>query len=104
MTVDKKANTITTNGRTVKLPSTRLLKTGQVGDLAYKDGKPVYLARADVSDRIAADDIGSKVQRFLGLGRYSQSNLQKQRDRERAQANANNLRYSRAIKGQSTAK
>jgi len=102
MKVDTKANTITTNGRTVNLPKTKLLKSGQVGDLAYKNGKPVYLARADVSDRIAADDIGSKVQRFLGLGRYSQSELQKARDRERAQANANNLRYSREIRGQSS--
>ena len=102
ITVNTKANTITTNGRTVNLPRTRLLKTGQVGDLAYKDGKPVYLARADVSDRIAADDIGSKVQRFLGLGRYSQSELEKARNRERNQANVNNLRYSREIRGQSS--
>lgn len=101
-TVDTKANTITTNGRTVNLPRTRLLKSGQVGDLAYKDGKPVYLARADVSDRIQDRNLSHKVQRFLGLGRYSQSELQNQRNRERAQANANNLRYSREIRGQST--
>lgn len=72
--VDKKAGTLTTQGKTVKLPSTQLVrdpKTGQqrVGDLAYKGGKAVYLARPSVPSR----DVGlggalKNLSRATGIG------------------------------------
>jgi hypothetical protein len=54
--VDTKAGTLTSKGKTVKLASTQLVrdpKTGQqrVGDLAYKGGQAVYLARPSVASR-----------------------------------------------------
>jgi len=72
--VDKKSGTLTTQGKTVKLASTQLVrdpKTGQqrVGDLAYKGGQAVYLARPSVPSR----DVGlggalKNLSRATGIG------------------------------------
>ena len=79
--VDQKAGTFTTKGKTVKLPSTQLIKdpkTGKqvVGDLAYKGGKPVYLARASVASR----DVGlggalRNISRATGIGGQRQRDI-----------------------------
>jgi len=52
-----------------QLPKTMLLPGGKVGDLAYKGGKPVYLARASVASR----DVGlggalRNISRTTGIG------------------------------------
>jgi len=69
--VDTKAGTLTSKGKTVKLASTQLVKdpkTGQqkVGDLAYKGGKAVYLARGSVADRNSS--LLSRLSRSTGIG------------------------------------
>ena len=92
--VDTKAGTLTTKGKTVKLASTQLVrdpKTGQqrVGDLAYKDGKAVYLTRASVANR----DTGflSNLSRATGIGG------QRERDQKAAQTE-----YRTALKNTQT--
>ena len=94
-TVNRQNNTITSGGRTAKLPSTKILSGGRVGDLAYKDGKPVYLARADMSQR-GNQGLFARLSRATGIGG------QRERDaaalaREREQALKNTLNYRRQI-------
>lgn len=82
--VDTTAGTLTTKGKTVKLASTQLVrdpKTGQqrVGDLAYRGGKPVYVARPSTASRDSNATIGGalrNLQRGLNIGG------QRQRDAE----------------------
>jgi hypothetical protein len=74
--VDKKSGTITTQGKTAKLGSTQLVrdpKSGKqvVGDLAYKGGKPVYIARPSTASRESNASPGSawrNLQRSLNIG------------------------------------
>lgn len=94
-TVNRQNNTITSGGRTAKLPSTKILAGGRVGDLAYKNGKPVYLARADMSQR-GNQGLFARLSRATGIGG------QRERDaaalaREREQALKNTLNYRRQI-------
>ena len=93
--VDTKANTITTKGRTAKLPSTQILPGGRVGDLAYRNGKPVYLARASMAQR-GNQSLLARLSRATGIGG------QRQRDaaalaRERQTAMANTQRYRQQL-------
>jgi hypothetical protein len=62
--------------QTVQLAKTQLVrdpKSGKqvVGDLAYKGGKPVYLARPSVASRDTS--LGARVGRALNIGRYSKA-------------------------------
>jgi hypothetical protein len=73
-TFNQKAGTVTSQGRTATLASTQLVRdprTGQqrVGDLAYRGGKAVYLARPSVSSRDTS--LAARVGRALNIGRYS---------------------------------
>ena len=85
--------------RTVQLAKTQLVrdpKTGQqrVGDLAYKDGKPVYLARASTASRDAnSSPAGAfrNIQRALNFGG--------QRERDQAAAKSE---YRAALKNTQT--
>ena len=85
--------------RTVQLAKTQLVrdpKTGQqrVGDLAYKDGKPVYLARASTASRDAnSSPAGTfrNIQRALNFGG--------QRERDQAAAKSE---YRAALKNTQT--
>lgn len=93
--VDTKANTITTQGRTAKLPSTQILPGGRVGDLAYRNGKPVYLARTSMAQR-GNQSLLARLSRATGIGG------QRQRDaaalaRERQTAMANTQRYRQQL-------
>jgi len=95
MDVDKKNNTITSGGKTAKLPSTKILSGGRVGDLAYKNGKPVYLARASMAQR-GNQNLFSRLSRATGVGG------QRERDaaalaKERQQATKNTINYRKEI-------
>lgn len=87
MKVNQKAGTITTGGKTAQLGKTQLIrdpKTGRqvVGDLAYRGGKPVYLARASTASRDTYGTPGGvwrNLQRRLNIGG--------QRERDVAAAN-----------------
>ncbi|MFN9943568.1 MAG: hypothetical protein ACK56I_29255, partial [bacterium] len=62
--------------QTVQLAKTQLVrdpKSGKqvVGDLAFKGGKPVYLARPSVASRDTS--LGARVGRALNIGRYSKA-------------------------------
>lgn len=94
-TVNRQDNTITSGGRTAKLPSTKILAGGRVGDLAYKDGKPVYLARADMAQR-GNQSLFARLSRATGLGGQREKDAAALR-REREQALQNTLRYRREI-------
>jgi hypothetical protein len=94
-TFNKKDNTITSGGRTAKLPSTKILAGGRVGDLAYKDGKPVYIARADMAQS-GNQNLFARLSRATGIGG------QREKDaaalaREREQAMKNTLKYRKDI-------
>ena len=67
MDVNMKANTITTGGKTVQLPKTKVLPSGKVGDLAYRNGKPVYLARGDMAIR-GNQNLLARMSRATGIG------------------------------------
>ena len=93
-TFDTKNNKITTGGKTASLPSTQILPGGRVGDLAYRNGKPVYLARASVASR--NNNLFARLSRATGIGG------QRQRDaaaaqRERNQAISNTQKYRRDL-------
>jgi hypothetical protein len=98
--VDTKAGTLTTKGKTVKLASTQLVrdpKTGQqrVGDLAYKGGKAVYLARPSVASRDTS--LSAKVGRALNLGRYSKEAEQQAAKTEYRTALKNTQAYTKGL-------
>ena len=95
MEVDRQNNTITSGGRTAALPKTKILSNGRVGDLAYRDGKPVYLARASMAQR-GNQNLFARLSRATGIGG------QRERDaaalaREREQATKNTLKYRKEI-------
>ncbi len=85
-TVNRKSGTLTSGGKTAKLASTQLVrdpKTGQqrVGDLAYRGGQAVYLARPSVASRdTGLGGIIRNVSRTTGIGG------QRQRDAAAAKA------------------
>ena len=86
--------------KTVQLAKTQLVrdpKTGQqrVGDLAYKDGKPVYLARPSVSSRDTS--LSAKVGRALNLGRYSKEAEQQAAKTEYRTALKNTQTYQKKL-------
>ena len=94
-TFDTKKNTITTGGKTAALPKTKVLPGGAVGDLAYRNGKPVYLARASMAQR-GNQSLLARLSRATGIGG------QRQRDaaalaKERQTAMANTLRYRQQL-------
>jgi len=94
-TINTKTNTITTGNRTAALPRTQMLPGGAVGDLAYRGGKPVYLARGSMTQR-GDQSLLSRVSRATGIGG------QRERDaaalnRERQQAMQSTLRYRRQL-------
>ena len=98
--VDTKAGTLTTKGKTVKLASTQLVrdpKTGQqrVGDLAYKGGKAVYLARPSVASRDTS--LSAKVGRALNLGGYSKEAEQQAAKKEYRTALKNTQSYTKGL-------
>ena len=98
--VDTKAGTLTTKGKTVKLASTQLVrdpKTGQqrVGDLAYKGGKAVYLARPSVASRDTS--LSAKVGRALNLGRFSKEAEQQAAKKEYRTALKNTQSYTKGL-------
>jgi len=98
--VDTKAGTLTTKDKTVKLASTQLVrdpKTGQqrVGDLAYKGGKAVYLARPSVASRDTS--LSAKVGRALNLGKYSKEAEQKAAQTEYRTALKNTQAYTKSL-------
>jgi hypothetical protein len=98
--VDTKAGTLTTKNKTVKLASTQLVrdpKTGQqrVGDLAYKGGKAVYLARPSVASRDTS--LTANVGRALNLGRYSKEAEQKAAKTEYRTALKNTQSYTKGL-------
>ena len=69
--INQQKGTITSGGRTAKLSSTQLVrdpKTGKqvVGDLAYRGGKPVYLARPSIASRDT--NLFSRLSRATGIG------------------------------------
>lgn len=91
-TVNRQAGTLTSGGKTAKLSSTQLVrdpKTGQqrVGDLAYKGGKAVYLARPSIQSRDTS--LAARVGRALNIGRYSKA----------AETQAAKQEYRTALKG-----
>ena len=95
MEVDRQSNTITSGGRTAALPKTKILSGGRVGDLAYKDGKPVYLARASMAQR-GNQNLFARLSRATGIGG------QRERDaaalaREREQATKNTIKYRKEL-------
>ena len=69
--INQQKGTITSGGRTAKLSSTQLVrdpKTGKqvIGDLAYRGGKPVYLARPSIASRDT--NLFSRLSRATGIG------------------------------------
>jgi hypothetical protein len=86
--------------KTVQLAKTQLVrdpKTGQqrVGDLAYKDGKAVYLARPSVASRDTS--LSAKVGRALNLGRYSKEAEQQAAKTEYRTALKNTQAYTKGL-------
>ena len=86
--------------KTVQLAKTQLVrdpKTGQqrVGDLAYKGGKPVYLARPSVSSRDTS--LSAKVGRALNLGRFSKEAEQQAAKTEYRTALKNTQTYQKKL-------
>lgn len=100
-TVNRQAGTITSGGRTAKLGSTQLItdpKTGKkvVGDLAYRGGKAVYLARPSVASRDT--NLMSRFSRWSGIGGQRAADAAAAKKEYRT-ALANTQRYQKQIKG-----
>ena len=98
--VNKQAGTLTTKGKTVKLASTQLVrdpKTGQqrVGDLAYKGGKAVYLARPSVASRNTG--LAANIGRALNLGSFSKAAEQQAAKQEYRTELKNTQAYQRGL-------
>lgn len=94
-TFDTKKNTITTGGKTAQLPKTKILPGGGVGDLAYRNGKPVYLARASMAQR-GNQSLLARVSRATGIGGQRERD-QAALNKERTQAIQNTLRYRQQL-------
>ena len=100
-TVDKKAGTITSGGRTAKLGSTQLItdpRTGKkvVADLAYKGGKATYLARPSVASRDT--NLASRFSRWSGIGGQRAADAAAAKKEYRT-ALKNTQTYQKQIKG-----
>lgn len=94
-TYDTKKNTITTAGRTAQLPKTQILPGGGVGDLAYRGGKPVYLARASMAQR-GNQSLLARVSRATGIGGQRERDIATV-NRERQQAMQSTLAYRKKL-------
>ena len=99
-TFNQRAGTITSQGRTANLASTQLVrdpKTGQqrVGDLAYKGGKAVYLARPSVASRDTS--LTARLGRALNIGRYSRDAEQQAARQEYRTALKNTQTYQKQL-------
>lgn len=99
-TVNKQAGTLTSKGRTVKLAATQLVRdprTGQqrVGDLAYKGGKAVYLARPSVASRDTS--LAANIGRALNIGSYSKAAEQQAAKQEYRTALKNTQAYTKGL-------
>lgn len=86
--------------KTVQLAKTQLVrdpKTGKqvVGDLAFKGGKAVYLARPSVSSRDTS--LGARVGRALNIGRYSKAAEQQAAKQEYRTALKNTQTYQKKL-------
>lgn len=99
-TINRQKGTITSGGRTTKLSSTQLVrdpKTGKqvVGDLAYRGGKPVYLARPSVSSREST--LSAQISRALNIGRFSKEAESQAAKREYRTALRNTQQYQKNL-------
>jgi hypothetical protein len=97
---NQKAATVTSQGRTANLASTQLVrdpKSGQqrVGDLAYKGGKAVYLARPSVASRDTS--LAARLGRALNIGRYSKGSKQQAAKQEYRTALKNTQTYQKQL-------
>ena len=86
--------------KTVQLAKTQLVKdpkTGQqrVGDLAFKGGKAVYLARPSVSSRDTS--LSARVGRALNIGRYSKAAESQAAKQEYRTALKNTQQYQKKL-------
>lgn len=99
-TINRQKGTITSGGRTTKLSSTQLVrdpKTGKqvVGDLAYRGGKPVYLARPSVPSRETT--LSAQIGRALNIGRFSKEAESQAAKREYRTALRNTQQYQKNL-------
>lgn len=99
MGVDYQNRAILTKGKVANLASTQLVrdpKSGKqvVGDLAYKNGAPVYLARASVPSRDM--NIARNLSRWTGIGGQRQADAQAARGEYRT-ALRNTQQYTRQL-------
>lgn len=94
MTVNQRAGTITTGGRTVNLPKTKLLPGGKVGDLAYSGGRPVYLARPSTASRDT--NVWRNLQRRLNIGGQRERDVEAARNEYRT-ALASTQKYTKQL-------
>lgn len=102
---DTKGNAFMSTGagsqrKTVQLAKTQLVrdpKSGKqvVGDLAFKGGKPVYLARPSVSSRDTS--LGARVGRALNIGRFSKAAEQQAAKQEYRTALKNTQTYQKKL-------
>jgi hypothetical protein len=102
---DKKGSAFMSTGagsqrKTVELAKTQLVrdpKTGQqrVGDLAFKGGKAVYLARPSVSSRDTS--LAARVGRALNIGRFSKEKEQQAAKQEYRTALRNTQAYQKKL-------
>jgi len=98
MDVNMKTNTITTGGKTVQLPKTKLLSNGKVGDLAYRNGKPVYLARGDMAIR-GNQNLFARLSRATGIGGQRERDAAAvAKEKQQAQQNLNKYKSDLGIK------
>lgn len=99
MGIDYQNRAILTKGKVANLASTQLVrdpKSGKqvVGDLAYKGGAPVYLARASVPSRDT--NIVRNLSRWTGIGGQRQADAQAARGEYRT-ALKNTQQYTRQL-------
>lgn len=102
---DAKGNAFMSTGagsqrQTVQLAKTQLVrdpKSGKqvVGDLAFKGGKPVYLARPSVSSR--ETHLAARVGRALNIGRFSKAAEQQAAQQEYRTALKNTQTYQKKL-------
>jgi hypothetical protein len=97
---DKKAGTITSQGKTAKLASTQLIRdpnSGKqvVGDLAYRGGKATYLARPSIQSRNTS--LSANIGRALNIGSFSKSAEQQASKNEYRTALKNTQTYQKQL-------
>ena len=97
---DKKAGTITSQGKTAKLASTQLIRDPNngkqvVGDLAYRGGKATYLARPSIQSRNTS--LSANIGRALNIGSFSKSAEQQASKNEYRTALKNTQTYQKQL-------